>query len=122
MYEVKSVGRLFFVAAFGLVLSGCTAAALPEHQGNRQLDAAACKQFSPNPSPMISSNKFISISVKSSFIAELAMTGNAALERVSHDLSAAADQEMLTGSPRQMIIALNDGLSICHQLGLKTES
>jgi hypothetical protein len=69
---------------------------------------------------MISSNEFIAISVKASFISDLALTGNTALERISQDLSAAADQELLTGSARQMIAALNDGLSVCRQLGLKT--
>jgi hypothetical protein len=116
---LNSVGSLICVAAIGLVLSNCSTSASSQ-QDNRHFAAAACKLLSPPPPPVNAPNAFVAISVKESLISDLTKTGETSLERVAHDLIAAASTETRTGSATPMIRALTEGVNACHQLGLRT--
>jgi hypothetical protein len=102
----------------GLVLSTCSSAAWAQSSPkNRiQLEATACKLISSTPVP--ASGDQVAISVQKSTLAALTKTGNKSFESVVRAFNKAA----VTENNDAMIRAINNGVKVCHRLGLKTAS
>jgi hypothetical protein len=101
----------------GLLLAACgsTVAKVPSDQ--RELEATACKLIGPTPAPPPpDSNSFEAISVQTSTLRALEKTDDASLKAVVLAYEKAATAQ----NNGAMIRALNDGVSVCHGLGLQT--
>jgi hypothetical protein len=81
-----------------------------------QREATACKliSFTAKTGP----GAFTAISVLKSTLTALTKTGNKSFESVVR----AYDKAAQTEDENAMINALNDGVKVCHRLGLKTAS
>ena len=68
--------------------------------------------FTPRPA----SPGQMAIAMPDSVLSALARTGNRRLEKVAH----VYDKAALAENTDEMIAALDDGVSVCHRLGLRT--
>ncbi|MGA2970132.1 MAG: hypothetical protein ABSE75_10030 [Acidimicrobiales bacterium] len=102
----------------GLLLAACRSTAnsqnAPDNQ--RQLETAACKLISATPILTPTSGSFEAISLPTSTLRALKKTDDRSLQKVVRAYLAAANVQNTAG----MIRALNDGVGVCHGLGLKT--
>lgn len=105
------------VALTGLLLtaSGTAAWAKSASKGS-QSEAAACKliNFIPEPGP----GAWEAISVRKSTLSALLKTGNRSFESVVRAYDKAANAQ----NGHAMIRAIDNGVKVCHRLGLKTAS
>ena len=101
----------------GLLLAACgsTSATQNAPRNQRQLEATACKLISATPLPPPNSSSFEVISVKTSTLVALQKTDDESLKAVvrAYDKAAKAQDN------DAMIRALNNGVKVCHGLGLK---
>ena len=106
------------VLVAAIVLGGCgsTSAAQNAPRDQRQLEAAACKQIRAISIPPPNSGSFVMIAVPSSTLLALQKTDNASLKAVVRAYKRAANAQDNVA----MIRALNQGVKVCHALGLKT--
>lgn len=102
----------------GLLLAACgatpSAESVPNNQ--RQLETSACKLISATPNPPTRTGSFEVISVQDSTLNALKKTDDKSLEEVVRDYVSAANAQ----NDAAMIRALNDGVKVCHGLGLRT--
>jgi len=101
-----------------IVLGGCgsTAATQNAPRNQRQLEATACKQISATSIPPPNSGSFEMISVSTSTLVALQKTDDASLKAVVRAYKKAASAQ----DNDAMIRAINNGVKVCHALGLKT--
>ncbi len=102
-----------YIAVGGLLLAACGSA---QSLVQLQLDAAACKLLSATPIPPPNSGTFVAISVQTSTLRALQKTDDASLKSVVRAYDKAAKAQ----NADAMIQALNNGVKVCHGLGLKT--
>jgi predicted component of type VI protein secretion system len=106
------------IAVGGLLLAACGSTASPQSapSNQRQLEATACKLISATSIPPPNSGSFVAISVQTSTLRALQKTNDASLTAIvrAYDKAAEAPDE------DAMIRALNNGVKVCHGLGLKT--
>jgi len=106
------------IVVCGLLLAACGSTAAPQSapSNQRQLEATACKLISATSIPPPNSGSFVAISVQTSTLRALQKTDDASLKAVvsAYDKAAKAQDE------NAMIRALNNGVKVCHGLGLKT--
>jgi predicted component of type VI protein secretion system len=106
------------IAVSGLLLAACgsTTATQSAPSNQRQLEAAACKLISATSIPPPDSGSSVAISVQTSTLRALQNTDDASLKAVvrAYDKAAKAQDN------NAMIRALNNGVKVCHGLGLKT--
>ncbi len=102
----------------GLLLATCSSVAWAQSttKNQLQLEKAACKliNFTPEPGP----GAFEAIAIQKSTLTALKRTGNKSLESVVR----AFDKAALAQNNEAMIRAINNGVTVCHRLGLRTAS
>jgi pectin methylesterase-like acyl-CoA thioesterase len=109
--------RFLCIAGIGISLAGCST---PQSQ-LLQREQTACKLIGTPPKlPTPNAAKFVAISVKASLVSSLEKSKNVALETVAHELNSAALEESQTGNGIGMVRALDNGVAVCHRLGLST--
>jgi hypothetical protein len=104
----------------GLLFAACGSAAASRNapSSQRQLEATACKLISSIPLPSPNSSNFDAISVQTSTLMALQKTNNASLKAVVRAYDNAAN----TQDNNAMILAINNGVKVCHRLGMRTAS
>jgi len=100
----------------GLLLAACSASAQKAPKDQRQLEASACRLISPTPNPPAGAGSFEAISVQTSTLTALKETHDESLQEVVRDYVAAANVQ----NNGAVIRALNNGVKVCHHLGLNT--
>jgi hypothetical protein len=113
----RDVKRVLLGATMcGLLLSTCSSVAWAQSapKNRLQLETAACKLISSTPES--ASGDQVAISVQKSTLAALTKTGNKSFESVVRAFNEAA----LAEDNDAMIHAINNGVRVCHRLGLKT--
>jgi hypothetical protein len=106
------------IAVSGLLLAACGSTASPQGapSNQRQLEATACKLISATSIPPPDPGSFVAISVQTSTLRALQKTDDASLKAVVRAYDKAAKAQ----NADAMIRALNNGVKVCHGLGLRT--
>ena len=106
------------VAVGGLLLAACGSTTTPQGDptNQRQLEVTACKLIGVTSIPPPDSGSFVAVSVQTSTLRALQKTDDTSLEAVVRAYVKAA----LAQNTDAMIRALNNGVNVCHGLGLKT--
>ncbi|MGA2970778.1 MAG: hypothetical protein ABSE75_13360 [Acidimicrobiales bacterium] len=107
-----------FIAVGGLLLAACGSSTSPQGAptNQRQLEVTACKLIGVTSIPPPDSGSFVAVSVQTSTLRALQKTDDASLEAVVRAYVKAARAQ----NTNAMIQALNNGVNVCHGLGLKT--
>jgi hypothetical protein len=101
-----------------MLLSACGAASSAQKtsKNQRQLESSACKMIGFTSIPGASTGSFEVISMPLSTLIALERTDDRALEAVVRRYDTAASAQ----NTDAMIRALNIGVEVCHDLGLRT--
>jgi hypothetical protein len=109
--------RVTSVLVGGLLLAACgSASAQGPPKDQPELEAAACKLISPTEEPTLTSAGFEVIYMPTSTLLALKRTDIRSLRDVVRAYDVAASEQ----NTFAMIRALNNGVRVCHGLGLKT--
>jgi hypothetical protein len=105
------------IVVSGLLLAACGSASAQKPPKNQlQLETTACKLISPTEEPTLTSAGFEVIYVPTSTLLALKRTDDRSFRDVVRAYDVAANDQNTIA----MIRALNNGVRVCHSLGLKT--